>query len=410
MSITTLIIRELKHRKLGAIIAVLTITIALTTIIASLESIHRFDTQTESQLQTLKSQADATTAKMNNDIRRTMKGLGFNVQILPANQDLTEVYSKGYASATMPQDYVQKLADSPIVTINHLLPQLSRRILWKEQNTEVMLIGVDGQVPFKHRNPKKPIMQPVPTGTAVIGSELAKTKNLTSGQKITFNGKQLTIQKIHQPRGTIDDITIWIPLATTQELLNLPGRINTILALGCNCTTVDRLGEIRKELTAILPDTKIIEIESKALARAEARNKVAAEAKKNQQNIIENRNSSRAERTKFLAILTPLILIGSLIGLFTLTLLNTRERRSEIGTLLSIGIPNHKILALFLGRTLIIGILGAALTAITITLMNFQVATHWKIIILAPLLTLIAAWIPTLIASRQDPVTTLRAD
>lgn len=399
-----LILKELQHRKLGAVISVITIAIALTCIIAAMETMRQFDAHTESQLAELQKKTDATTKTLNDQIRRTMKGLGFNVHIYPANQDLAEVYAKGYASNTMPESYTQKLADSSIVSVNHLLPRLSRRILWKEQNTEIMLIGVDGQVPIAHRNPKKPIMQPVAKGTVIVGSQLAKKYHLQPNQPLTLNGQPFTISKIHAPRGTIDDITLWIPLKSAQNMLNLPGQINAILALGCNCASLDRLGTIRKELTAILPDTQVIEIESKALARAEARKKVSEKSEATRQDILANRTRSREERASFLSILTPLILIGSLTGLFTLCLFNVRERRSEIGTLLSMGIPSRHIFTLFLGRALIIGVAGTLATLIIILALGYPIHLYWQLAFLAPILTLISAWLPTLTASRHDPL------
>ncbi|MFC4990810.1 ABC transporter permease [Rubritalea tangerina] len=178
MKIHQLILKELKLRKLGASLSILTIVIALTSIIAALHAMRQFDIETQTQLGALTQQTDARVKKMNDQIRKTMKGLGFNVHIYPSQQDLSEVYANGYASNTMPYNYVERLAESPIVTINHLLPQLSRRTLWKEQNREIMLIGVDGQVPISHRDPKKPIMSPVKPGQAVIGSELATQLNL----------------------------------------------------------------------------------------------------------------------------------------------------------------------------------------------------------------------------------------
>jgi putative ABC transport system permease protein len=408
LKLHTLLFKELKHRKIGALISVLTIALALISIIASMETMRRFDQATESQLDVLTKDTDATMKKLNNQIRKTMKGLGFNVHIYPAEQDLAEVYANGFASNTMPLDYVNKLAESPIVTINHLLPQLSRRLLWKEKNAEIMLIGVDGQVPISHRDPKKPIMQPVKSGTAVIGSELATKFDIKKGDPIALNGYDLIVSKVHSPRGSIDDITVWIPLDTTQEMLNLPGQINSILALGCNCASIDRLGEIRAELQKVIPNTKIIEVESKALARAEARNKVKADSEVQRVSIVKARNQSRHEREKFLGILTPLILLGSLAGLFTLCLFNVRERRAEIGTLLSIGVGSGKLFSLFLGRAVLLGCAGAIVTILACLALNYSLSQSWQLLLLAPILTLLSAWIPTLSALREDPVTILK--
>ncbi|NWK54363.1 hypothetical protein HW115_01980 [Verrucomicrobiaceae bacterium N1E253] len=410
MSITTLIFKELRHRILGACISVLTITIALTCLVASMEAMRSYDLKTEQQLAELDQKTKETNQKLNDQIRKTMKGLGFNVHIYPATQQLSEVYAQGYASETMPEAYAQTLADSSIVSINHLLPRLSRRILWKENNTEIMLIGVDGQVPISHRNPTKPIMQPVPPGSAVIGAELAKQFKLKVRESITINQQSFTIHQIHPPRGTIDDITIWIPLKSAQNMLNLPGKINAILALGCNCTSIDRLGTIRKELKTILPNTQVIEIESKALARAESRNKVREESERTRQNIVTSRKQGRSDRQAFVTLLTPLILIASLVGLFTLCLFNVRDRRPEIGLLLSMGIPSSKIFTLFLGRAALIGCSGTLITLTIIFLLDYPLDHYWDLALLAPLLTVLSAWLPTLTAARHDPLISLKQD
>jgi putative ABC transport system permease protein len=408
LKLHTLLFKELQHRRLNALISVLSIVLALTSIIAAMETMHRFDRDTEQQLDALTAETDATMRQLNDQIRKTMKGLGFNIHIYPAEQNLADVYANGFASSTMPQDTVNKLADSPIVTINHLLPQLSRRMLWQEKNAEIMLIGVDGQVPIAHRNPTKPIMQPVQSGTAVIGSELATNHSLKVGDAIFLNGTALTINKVHPARGNIDDITIWIPLDTVQAMLNLPNQISSILALGCNCASIDRLGEIRAELSKIIPNTQIIEVESKALARAETRNQVKVDSEKTRQDILNARNASRAERQQFLSILTPLILLGSLVGLFTLCLFNVRERRAEIGTLLSIGVPTSKLFGLFLGRAVLLGAAGAALAAIICIGVGYPPSHYWHLLLLAPFLTLLSAWLPTLAALSEDPVTILK--
>ena len=86
--------------------------------------------------------------KLEDDIRKSMKGLGFNIYIFPEGQDLSEVYSKGYASKTMPEEYVYKLANSNIVTVNHLLPTLTQSLEWPEYQRQIVLIGIRGQVPI----------------------------------------------------------------------------------------------------------------------------------------------------------------------------------------------------------------------------------------------------------------------
>ena len=412
MSTTRLILLEIRHRLMAFLVAVLVVVGVVFCLAAVFASLDRFDEETDARLASLEEDTNKRMVGLENKIRKSMKGLGFNVHIYPESQDLGKVYEQGYATETMPEDYVHRLANSKIVTVNHLLPRLSQRLLWKEQKRTIILIGIKGQVPIAHKDPKKPIMKPVEKGTIVLGYELHQSMGLKKGDKVTLNGVEFTVSKTHPQRGSLDDITAWISLDTAQDMLGKPGRINAILALGCNCASVDRLGEIRKEIGAILPQTKIIEVESKALARAEARNKVKKDAAASKQSVIDTRSAARDERERFTAVLVPLVLVGGLIGVAALSFLNTRTREGELGTLRALGFSAGKIVQLILGRALMIGVLGSLLGIGLIYLAGYSVSnqTLWMLLIAAPFLTLAAAWLPAFAAMQRDPLDSIRHD
>lgn len=412
MKLPKLIFAEIKHRFAAFLVALLVVAGVVFCLAATFASLEAFDDETEQRLEKLQQGTDKRMADLENQIRKSMKGLGFNVHIYPASQDLGKVYEQGYATETMPEEYVHRLAESKIVTVNHLLPRLSQRVLWSEEERTIVLIGIKGQVPISHRSQKKPIMMPVEKGSIVLGYELHRSSGLKVGDKVTLNGKEFAVAKAHPQRGTLDDITAWIPLDEAQEMLGKPGRINAILALGCNCNSVDRLGQIRKELGVILPDTKIIEVESKALARAEARNKVGAEAAASKKAVVETRSAARAEREKFNQVLVPLVLVGGLIGVAALSFLNTRVREAELGTLRALGFSGGKVLSLILGRAVVIGLLGAAAGALVIFLSGYEVSnkTMAWLLVVAPVLTVAAAWLPAFSAMQRDPMESIRHD
>ena len=80
-------------------------------------------------------------AALEDAMRKITKGRGFNILILPHDQDINQFHLQGVADAVMPEKFVTKLANSKIVTINHLLPVVTKRIRWTEQdNLEVVLI------------------------------------------------------------------------------------------------------------------------------------------------------------------------------------------------------------------------------------------------------------------------------
>ena len=399
------ILREIAHRKLNFLLSVVGAAAAVVVVLGMIAALRAHDRQT-----------DAEMAQLEDQIRKSMKGLGFNIYIFPKGQDMSEVYAEGYASKTMPGDYVTRLAESSIVTVNHLLPSLTQKLKWPEQNDRtVILIGVRGEVPIAHKDPKKPLIDPVERGKLVLGYELHQGTGLEAGDTVTFLGDEYTIDKTYPERGSKDDITIWMNLAQAQEILDKPGEINAIQALECNCATVDRLGEIRAELMQILPDTQIIETQSTALARAEARNEAKA-----------RRDAQRAEREKLAGILLPSAALFAMIWIGMLTFINVRERVTEIGILRAIGVKGRTILGAFLGRAGLSGVLGALLGIILIVMGMTIFSERWLggigwsellqpvefawPFLLAPALAMMAAWLPALAASQRDPADVLRHD
>jgi hypothetical protein len=206
-----------------------------------------------------------------------MKGLGFNVLILPETQDPAELHLRGGLSETMPASYAERLGESSIMTINHLLPTVLKQVTWPEQDMDVILYGTRGEVPLMHRAMKKPVLDAVAPGQMVVGWSIHQKLGLQVGQEIEFFGKTFTVLVLHPERGSTDDVTLWIDLNQAQELLGLQNLIHAILALECECAG-DRISEIRREIAGILPGTQVIERYSQALARAEARAKAKAVA------------------------------------------------------------------------------------------------------------------------------------
>lgn len=417
MSLAELILRELFHRKVNFLLGLLAVTVAVVAWTATLGSLRRFDTATEAELTALQERTDTEMDRLEDEIRKTMKGLGFNVYLFPADEELWQIKQRGYAEKTMPEEYVRRLADSNVVTVNHLLPQLSQRVDWQEKNRSILLVGVSGQVPILHRGQTKPIMDPLEPGTAFVGHDLHRSLGIKIGDDMTVNGHRYRVAKTFPPRNFLDDGTVWIHLDEAQEIFGMEDRLNAILALGCNCTSIDRLGDIRRELGSVLPDVQIIEIGSNAMVRAEARAEAGASAKEAKQAVIDRRSATRAERARFADLLAPLVAMGSFIGVAMLSFFNVRERLPEIGTLRALGIGNGRILTLLMGRAFVIGLGGCLLaaavsSALVHTSWNAALpsATWFTLLAGVPMLTLAAAWLPALDALRRDPVAILRHD
>lgn len=418
--------REIIHRKMNFFLTLAGVALAVSCVLATLAAMRCYDLNSDRLIAKMEEDTRREMKKLEDDIRKTMKGLGFNIYIFPKDQDMGEVYDQGYASKTMPEEYATILANSKIVTVNHLLPSLTQKLEWPEKKRTVILIGVRGEVPLAHRDPKSPLIDPVKEGELVLGYELHRSLGLKEGDELVFKGKKFKLSKAHPERGSKDDITMWMNLSECQEILEKKGRINAIQALECNCATLDRLGEIRAELMQILPDTQITETGSTALARAESRNKAKATAQKQIAAAKSHRQQASAEREKFAGILLPIVLLFAMVWTAMLSLMNVRERVMEIGVLRAIGVGFKIILAAFLSRAVLAGLLGAIAGVLgfvivyplvkerffyEVSMMEAISVSEWILaLFVAPILAALSAWLPSLVAAQKDPADVLRHD
>jgi ABC-type lipoprotein release transport system permease subunit len=410
MKIRSLVWNEVIHRKLNFAIALLAVAVAVACSVGVVTLIRSYQLRTEARV-----------AVLDDEIRKITKNMGFNITILPKDQNLADFHASDFAEKTMPYEFVRRLAESKdVVTIQHLRPALVRKMEWPEQNRQIVLMGVSGVVPFLHRDPKKPLSQPVPKGTMNLGNVLADQLQLRQGDPTALAGRTFRVGKVYPARGTKDDITVWIDLEEAQQLLDLEGRINMIQALECNCSTVDRLAEIQSEISGLLGnEVQVIELATKAIARAKARNQVQAEGV-----------STVVRLERLASILLPLAIVGAALLVGLLALANVRERRAEIGVLRAVGTRSRQILALFVSKAFIVGLGGAILGyalgfagASGLTRYEsdggavgsaveplFQPGVFVAVLLLAPTLAVLASWMPAMLAASQDPAAVLREE
>ena len=211
-------------------------------------------------------------------------------------------------------------------------------------------------------------------------------------------------------------------------MLDKKGKINAILALECLCTT-DALPKIREEIAGILDDTQVIERGSRAIARAEARIKVEEQARVAIEKEIIAREDLRIVRERLASILTPVVVTACAVWIAVLGFTNVRARREEIGILRAIGVRSRHVMVMFVSRHVLLGVLGGALGFVAgVLAAGYFGAAHegtqirmidmdlsWAGMLLASVggaaaLAVIAGWIPTMVAARQDPADILRND
>ncbi len=451
MNVWRIVTREIAHRKLNFGLGVLAVAVAIACLVGaqSLLQADRLITQqvladkqakVEAAIAAKQAEVEKAGAALQDAMRKQMLGLGFNVLILPEGQDLSELHLDGGLSATMPEDYVNRLAESKIVTINHLLPSVTRRIHWDETDLDVILVGTRGEVPIMHRGLKKPMLDAVAPGKMVVGYEVHTKLGLTQGDTVTLMGREFTVSTLHPQRGSQDDMTIWIDLRQAQEMLGLENLIHAILALECGCAG-DRITMIRKEIAEILPGTQVIERYSQALTRAEARNyakRSAEEALKREQQAGEEslarekeaRIELEQQHAGLASVLVPVVVGASALLIGLLSYVNARQRREEIGILRAIGLQARQIMIVFLSKAVVIGLVGgllgaaAGLAALLLVGSEEAVSVSAAEVIrsgsvstillmavgLAPFLAGLASWIPGIMAAQQDPAIVLQGE
>ena len=208
MSLWRLVIREIAHRKLNFVLSLLSVSVAVGCFVGALRLLQGYEVHTTNILLAQQAEVEAAIdgqrakvrqagAELNDAMRQITKGLGFNIFILPETQDLETFHLRGELTETMPESYVGRLSESKLVTINHLLPIVTRRLQWQgpRQEQTLILIGTRGEVPIMHRNPKHPLQDPVEPGNAVVGYHIHSKQGLERGDTRNPSGTGVSNQR-----------------------------------------------------------------------------------------------------------------------------------------------------------------------------------------------------------------------
>jgi putative ABC transport system permease protein len=332
---------------------------------------------------------------------RLMRDLGLNLRIIPRDTDMDAFWARGYSDRTMPEQYVHTLASQTGLNYAHLVAVLQRAVSWKGR--EVVLVGAMPELSPPDRK-KPPMWYAIERGSVFVGHDLAHDTGVETGATITVLGRELRVANVLPEAGTADDVRLFGHIADVQEMLGAPGTINEIKALDCKCLIegADPLKVLRKQLTNVLPEAKVIQIRSIARGREAQREMV--------------------ERTAGIAVPFVVVIAAAWIGV--LAMLNVRERRSEIGVLRALGFRSGPIAGLFLGKAVVVGVAGAIVgfaigTGLALWLgpevysvtakqiVPLYSVLGWSVVV-APLFAAVASLLPTTVAVLRDPAEALR--
>lgn len=382
-SVCGLILKEAAHRWVGFLLALLaaTVTVALCVAISM------------------------TQAAAEKETRRNARDMGSNVFIIPQSVDLYNYYESGYSQKTMGQDAVDKMVTSGKISYNHLIPTLTKEL--PLQGHKIRLTGIAMARHPQGRPSKSKMGVVVQPGHLHLGSEVARLLQAKKGADIDLLGRTWTVERIAPEMGSVDDITILADLGDAQAVLERPGQISEIKAISCvQCDAPQdmSLPKLRAELAKILPETHVYLMKEIADARVKQRRMMDT----------------------YSPFVIAVLLIASAVWLGILSAINVRDRISEIGLLRAIGYGSGTIGTLVLGRAALVGILAALLgcaggfyLALLCGPEMFPVTAKalradWSLfgwaLLAAPLLAMLASFIPAALAVSHDPAVTLRED
>lgn len=381
MSLWAMVFKEVRHRKVNFALAVIAVAAAVALVVSLVMLLNASQ----------------------NETRRTMRDIGFNVRIVAKDADLVAFQLNGYTDATMPMEYIHELAQAGNVAYNHLTATLRQKV--DVHGTPAIYVGLSESL-FPPGQKKPAMVKPVEQGTVEVGRTLADALHVKKGDAITIGSEAFTIARVSPETGTQDDITILGLLSDGQRALGLEGRISEIQAMDCFCLTADEdpLAKLRAELNTMLPDAQMVHAAAIANARAKQRRMVE-------------------QMAAYVAPLVALICAG-LISV--LAAINVRERSAEIGLLRAIGKRGGVISGLFLGKAVVIGIIGAIIGFVIGSAVGLSIGpdlfpdtarkmtTDYQLLMIAavgaPLFAAAASFLPAMMAVTKDPAVTLSVD
>jgi len=462
MSTLKILLAEMSYRKVSFALSLAAVVVAVVLFVAGPMLIDGYQRETCLQIDRWNAQvfeAEAGVAELASSIAgfeknmaaeldrmakettRLMLNLGFNLMIVRGGTNMSDFWASDFAAGDFPQDYVNRLARDPHLTmVRHLVATLQAKIPWENRN--VLLVGYLPETRQVGDPGKRPMGYKIEPGTVLLGHELGAGRK--PGETIRVLDKPFRVAKILPEQGSKEDITIAMHLSDAQALLKRPGRINQIMALGCLCPG-SSLSNIRKQVAEILPDTQVTEFKTLALARAEERSLVEGQQGKilaQMQENLRQREKTLAERREAVDVqaaarlriqrvmetlangVTPIVVLAAAVWVGLLAWSNVRQRRTEIGLLKALGKGPSMIASLFLGKAVLLGLLGAAIgwllgvwlarwlgtRALALAADDFHASRDVLFYVLAgaPLLSALASYLPTLRALVQDPAVVLR--
>jgi putative ABC transport system permease protein len=355
-----------------------------------------------------------------------LDNLGANILVLPQTTTIDNYYAADINAPEMPEDYVDRVTSSTIKGVDNMSPKLSSRM--EIEGYSFVLTGIlprnelaskpiwqtagfsdpglqaacdpnnimNTSHGYEDERLQRKVIDSLGEYDCLAGSDAALKLNLKEGSQIKIKGTEFKVASILPQTGTVDDGRIFVHLHTAQKILGKEGVINAIEIMGCcSAITEGLLGNLRN----ILPDTKITTIN----------------------HIVQTQVKTNQTMAKFSVIFLIIIILVGGISIDNYMWSNVEERKKEIGSLLAIGASPKNIYYIFLGKALILGLIGGIAGYLLGTLAGMILGPQiagvkvlpvplllvWAVVI-AVGISMMASYLPARRAAQLDPALILQ--
>lgn len=343
-------------------------------------------------------------------VSEQMTALGANILLVPKDVSLQNYYAADSLGETLPEEYATRLAMADLAGVEHIAPKLSTPVELKGQQTT--LTGILPQSAFETQaawqglkvfdkscggNCKKRavtseaagstsellakgrFLREIGSNEVVVGSDVAQSAKVSEGDSITLLGESFRVVGIMPSTGTVDDARVFAHLHTVQRLAKTGETVNVIEIMAC-CE--DAAGGLANELRKSFPDAKVLTISQ----------------------VVNTQVSVNRLMANLSYLFFAILLVVGVASIAGTMFANVAERGREIGTLMALGASRGFVVRLFLGKALIIGLVGGAIGYSFGTGLAIGLGPSWAGVTVYPVPTLAAlsmllAIVVTLMAS-----------
>jgi putative ABC transport system permease protein len=404
MTAKKLVFKELCQRPTAMITCLLAIVLGVTALVA-IRSVTLFSEE---------------------EVAKQMTALGANVLLVPKDVSLQDYYAADTNGTTLPEENATQLAMAGLAGVEHIAPKLNVPV--EINGHQITLTGILPQSAYEAQASwqglqvfnkscgssscksrakiddetttateslaKGRFVHDIAADEVIVGADAAEATSaltLAPGDSVELLGQKFRVAGVMPPTGTVDDSRIFAHLHEVQLLSKSGEKVNVIEIIAC-CE--DAAGGLVNELRSMFPDAKVLTI-SQVVDTQVAVNRLM-------------KNLSYL----FFAILL-VVGIASIAGTM---FANVAERRREIGTLMALGATPSLVSRLFLGKALLVGIVGGAIGYAVGTALAIGFGPYWAGISVRPVpslaaisifvaaaVALAASYFPARRASLTDP-------